>query len=71
MRVIKYIAWAFAWLAAFICATWAAGALYFDFPTARVPAAILFVIVLVTAVIFLRRRLLKFLQHSRSLPCGG
>jgi hypothetical protein len=59
MRVIKYIAWAFVWLAAFICATWAAGTLYFDFPTARVPAAILFVIVLIAAVIFLRGRLLK------------
>jgi hypothetical protein len=54
MRVIRYIALAFAWLAAFVCATWAAGAVYFDFPTARAPAAILFVIVLVAAVIFLR-----------------
>jgi uncharacterized protein DUF4105 len=59
MRVIKYIAWVFAWLAAFGCATWAAGALYFDFPTAGALAAILFVIVLVAAVIFLRGRLLK------------
>src|SRR5262245_16439544 len=59
MRVIKYIAWVFAWLAAFGCATWAAGALYFDFPTAGAPAAILFVIALVAAVIFLRGKLLK------------
>ena len=59
MRVIGYIAWALASLAAFICATWAAGALYFDFPTAHAPATILFVIVLVAAVIFLRGRLLK------------
>ena len=59
MRVIKYVGWTFAWLVAFVCATWAAGALYFDFPTGRVPAAILFVIVLVAAVIFLRGRLLK------------
>ena len=59
MRVIKYIAWAFAWLAALICATWAAGALYFDFPTARAPATILFVIVLIAAVIFVRGRVLK------------
>jgi Domain of unknown function (DUF4105) len=59
MRVIKSIAWALAWLAALVCAIWATGALYFDFPTARAPAAILFVIVLVAAVIFLRGRLLK------------
>jgi hypothetical protein len=59
MRIIKYITWTFAWLAAFVCATWAAGALFFDFPTARAPAAILFLIVLVAAVIFLRGRLLK------------
>jgi len=59
MRVIKYFAWALAWLAAFVCATWAAGALYFDFPTARAPAAILFVIALVAAVIVLRGKLLK------------
>src|SRR5262249_37905671 len=59
MGVIKYIAWVFAWLAAFVCATWAAGALYFDFPTARAPAAILFVIALVAAVIVLRGKLLK------------
>jgi hypothetical protein len=59
MRVIKYITWAFAWLAAFVCATWAAGAVYFDFPTARAPAAILLVTVLLATVIFLRGRLLK------------
>jgi succinate dehydrogenase hydrophobic anchor subunit len=34
--------WAFAWLAGVVCAIWAAGALYFDFPTARAAAAILF-----------------------------
>jgi hypothetical protein len=59
MRVIKYITWAFAWLAAFVCATWAAGAVYFDFPTARAPAAILLVTVLLATVIFLRGRLPK------------
>lgn len=59
MRLIKYIAWALAWLAAFICAAWAAGALYFDFPTASASAAILFVIVLVAALIFVRGKLLK------------
>ena len=61
MRIIKWITLAFAWLVAFICATWAAGALYFDFPTASVLAAILFVIVLVAAVIFVRGKLLKLI----------
>jgi len=59
MRISKHIAWALAWLAAFVCAMWAAGALYFDFPTASASAAILFVIVLVAALIFVRGKLLK------------
>ena len=59
MRVIKFVGWAFAWLAALLCAAWAFGALYFDFPTARAPATILFVIVLIAAVIFLHGKLLK------------
>jgi Domain of unknown function (DUF4105) len=59
MRVINYITWAFAWLAALVCATWAFGALYFDFPEAGELVAILFVIVLVAAVIFLRGKRLK------------
>jgi hypothetical protein len=46
MRVIKYTGWSFAWLIALVCATWAIGALYFDFPTASMLAAILFVVVL-------------------------
>jgi hypothetical protein len=52
MRVIKYIGWTFAWLAALVCATWAFGVLYFDFPWASAPTAILFLIVLLSAVIF-------------------
>jgi hypothetical protein len=40
VRVIKYIGWTFAWLAAFVCATWATGALYFDFPAAGLLAII-------------------------------
>ena len=59
MRIIKWITLAFAWLAALICATWAVGALYFDFPTAPAAVAIVFVIVLVAAVIFVRGKLLK------------
>ena len=59
MRVIKYVGWAFAWLVALICAAWAFGALYFDFPTAGALAAILFVVVLIAAILFVRGRLLK------------
>jgi hypothetical protein len=59
VRVIKYIGWTFAWLAAFACATWAFGALYFDFPTAGVLAAILFVIILLAAMVFVRGKLRK------------
>jgi hypothetical protein len=59
MRAIKYIGWAFAWLAAFLCATWAFGALYFDFPRAGPFAAILFVIILLGAIVLVRGKLLK------------
>jgi len=59
MRVIKFIGWTFAWLVAFVCTTWAVGALYFDFPRGGPFAAILFVIALVAIVIFVRGKLLK------------
>jgi hypothetical protein len=59
VRIIKYIGWTFAWLAAFICATWATGALYLDFPAPKRIAAILFLLVLLAAVIFVRGKLLK------------
>ena len=59
MRVIKYILWAFAWLAAFVCATWTFGALYFDFPTAGTTASILFIVALLATIVFVRRKLLK------------
>jgi hypothetical protein len=59
MRVIKYMGWSFAWLAALVCAIWAFGALYFDFPKGGPFAAILFVIALLAIVICLRRKLLK------------
>lgn len=58
MRVIEYILWIFAWLAAFICATWAFGALYFDFPKAGPFVAIVFLIALVASVILVRGKLL-------------
>jgi hypothetical protein len=59
MRVIKYVGWTFGWLVAFVCAIWAAGAFYYDFPAARSPAAILFLLVLLAAIIFVRGKLLK------------
>jgi hypothetical protein len=59
MRVIKYFGWALSWLAAFLCAAWAFGALYFDFPAASHLAAILFVLVLLAVLIFIPGRLLK------------
>src|SRR5437588_10097791 len=59
MRIIKFTTWTLAWLTAFICATWAAAALYFDFPKASAFVAILFVVILLAAVIFVRGRLLK------------
>ena len=59
MRVIKYVGWAFAWLAALVCAAWAFGALYFDFPTAATLAASLFVVVLLPTILFVRGKLLK------------
>src|SRR4029077_10237355 len=59
MRVIKFIGWAVGWLAALACAAWAFGALYFDFPIASAFAAILFVVILLAAIIFVRGQLLK------------
>ena len=59
MRVIEYIGWSFAWLVALVCAIWAFGALYFDFPWASTFAAIAFLLVLLAAVIFVRGKLLK------------
>jgi len=59
MRVIEYLGWTFAWVAAFICAAWAFGALYFDFPTAGALAAILFVVLALAAIVFVRGKLPK------------
>jgi hypothetical protein len=64
VRATKYIGWTFAWLAAFVCATWAFGALYFDFPTAGALAAILFVILLLAAIVFVRGKLRKLAVAS-------
>jgi hypothetical protein len=59
MRVIKYVGWTFAWLIAVGCASWAAGALYYDFPEVGSLAAILFLLVFLAAIIFVRGKLLK------------
>jgi len=59
MRVIKYIAWTLAWLVAFVCTTWAFGALYFDFPQVGTVAAIVFLLALSATLIFVRGKLLK------------
>jgi len=59
MKVLRFILCALPWIAAALCATWAFGALYFDFPKAGAFAAILFVIALLAIVIFVRGKLLK------------
>ena len=59
MKALRFIACAMAWIAAVVCVAWAFGALYFDFPIAGALAAILFVLVLITAIIFVRGKLLK------------
>jgi len=59
MKLLRFILYALAWTAAALCATWAFGALYFDFPKAGAFAAILFVIALLAIVIFVRGKLLK------------
>jgi hypothetical protein len=59
MKALRFILCALAWIAAALCATWAFGALYFDFPKAGVFAAVLFVIALLAIVIFFRGKLLK------------
>jgi uncharacterized MnhB-related membrane protein len=59
MKVLRFFAYALAWLAAILCTAWAFGALYFDFPTASTFAAILFLLVLLASVVFIRGKLLK------------
>ena len=59
MKALRFIAYAIAWIAAVVCVAWAFGALYFDFPTARTLSAFLFVLVLFTALIFVRGKLVK------------
>jgi Domain of unknown function (DUF4105) len=59
MKVLRFIACALPWMAAVFCAAWAFGALYFDFPAAGAWPAILFVLALLAAIIFVRGKLMK------------
>src|SRR5712675_2928221 len=59
MKILRFILCALVWIAAALCAAWAFGALYFDFPKAGAFAAISFVIALCAIVIFFRGKLLK------------
>src|SRR5262245_42150721 len=59
MKLLRFILFAVAWIAAALCAAWAIGALYFDFPKAGPFAAVLFLIALLAIVIFVRGKLLK------------
>src|SRR5256714_7704046 len=59
MKLLRFVSYTLAWIAAALCAAWAFGALYFDFPKAGAFAAILFLIALLAIVIFVRRKLLK------------
>ena len=59
MKLLRFILFALAWVAAVLCAAWAFGALYFDFPKAGPLIAIVFLIALVASVILVRGKLLK------------
>ena len=59
MKLLRFISYTLAWITAALCAAWAFGALYFDFPKAGAFAATLFVIALLAIVIFVRGKLPK------------
>ena len=59
MKLLRFILYALAWIAAALCAAWAVGALYFDFPKAGALVAILFVLAVLATVLFVRGQLLK------------
>jgi Domain of unknown function (DUF4105) len=56
MKAIRFLAWCLVWLIVFFCALWAFGALYYDFPIHGLGqlAAVLFMVVLLAALIFIR-----------------
>lgn len=59
--MLRLSAWILAFIAALLCALWAFGALYFDFPivSLRALAAVVFVLLLIGALIWLPGKLLK------------
>src|SRR5262249_27561022 len=59
MKLLRFILYVLAWFAAVLCAAWAFGALYFDFPKAGALAAIAFVIAVLATILFVRGKLLK------------
>jgi len=59
MRFSRFVAFAIGWAVAIVAGAWAFGALYFDFPRIGALAAILFVVILLAAIIFVRGQLLK------------
>jgi uncharacterized protein DUF4105 len=68
LRAIRFIIWTIAWLILFFCVLWAAGALYFDFPIAKLRAfaAIAFVIIIFLTLFFVRGQTRKLL----AVVCG-
>jgi hypothetical protein len=56
MKAIRFLAWCLVWLIVFFCALWAFGVLYYDFPIHGLGqwAAVLFMVVLLAALIFIR-----------------
>jgi uncharacterized protein DUF4105 len=59
MKLLRFVLYALAWIAAALCAAWAVGALYFDFPKAGTFVAIGFAVALLAIVILVRGKLLK------------
>src|SRR2546430_13454170 len=68
MKALRFIACAMAWIAAVVCVAWAFGALYFDFSTACAFTAILFVLFLLAAIVFVRGKLLKLAIVFSAFP---
>jgi Domain of unknown function (DUF4105) len=59
MRLLRFAAWACLWTVALLCALWAFGAIYFDFPVFPSAVASLFVLLLLGAIIFVPGRARK------------
>jgi Domain of unknown function (DUF4105) len=59
MKMFRLLAWLLAWIVAILCSAWAFGAIYYDFPAFRQIAAVIFLLILLVAMIFVRGKLLK------------